>query len=162
MAAGSIPCVTKLCPHLTVDFRTPGNFTARPETSCLVALRTAFWCLALPGLCHCVALPGLCQRGLGRGLDGSGTWRPLGRFQIRFATEIEKPGITPDHLFAVQLGGGHPPKLRSATQSFARSLPENFARSLPGDFRVTPVRAWVLNYVRRELWSGQVIVAPTL
>ena len=38
MAAGSIPCVTKLCPHLTVDFRTPGNFTARPKTSCLVAL----------------------------------------------------------------------------------------------------------------------------
>ena len=31
----------------------------------------AFWCLALPGLCH-RTLPGLYQRGLGRALDGSG------------------------------------------------------------------------------------------
>ena len=130
MAAGSIPCVTKLCPHLTVDFRTPGNFTARPKTSCLVAL---------PGvlvLSFARTLP----RSFARTLpEGSGTG--FGRVQLGGAS----PQIEVCHTELCQV--------------FARELCQVFARRFSS---LTPMRAWVLNYVRRELWSGQVILAPTL
>ena len=113
-----------------MDFRTPGNFTARPKTSCLVAL---------PGvlvLSFARTLP----RSFARTLpEGSGTG--FGRVQLGGAS----PQIEVCHTELCQV--------------FARELCQVFARRFSS---LTPMRAWVLNYVRRELWSGQVILAPTL
>ena len=130
MAAGTIPCITKLCPHLTVDFRTLGNFAARPKTRCLAAL------------------PGVLAFGFAR---------PLPRSFARTLPEGSGTGFG-----RVQLGGASPQIGVCHTelcQVFARELCQVFARRFSS---LTPMRAWVLNYVRRELWSGQVILAPTL
>ena len=100
----------------------------------------------MPGLCH-GALPGLCQRGLGRAVDGSG----LRRQGSRRATSSQF------------CWGGASPQIEvchtELCQVFARELCQVFARRFSS---LTPMRAWVLNYVRRELWSGQVRLAPTL